>query len=161
MKTTRFLVTAALIGALYAVLTLAILPLAFGTVQFRVSEALTVLPMFTPAAIPGLTVGCFIANLMSGYGIPDQVFGTLATLLASLGSYLLRRHKWLVPLPPVLFNAVFVGSLIYVASPNEGALWFNMLTIGLGELGACYVLGMPLIFLFEKHPRMLGGGLPR
>lgn len=156
MKSTKYWVKAAAIAALYAVLTMAVAPLAYGPVQFRVSEALTVLPVFTTAAIPGLTAGCLLANLFGGYGALDVVFGSLATLLATLCSYLLRGKKWLAPLPPVLFNAVIVGATIWVAAPNEGALWFNMVTVGLGELGACYVLGMPLLFLLKKYPRMLG-----
>ena len=108
----RFLALSAVIAALYAVLTYAAaaMNLAFGAVQFRFSEALTVLPAFTPAAIPGLAVGCLISNLASPLGVVDWVFGTLATLLAGIFSYLVRNIRWkeipvLAPLPPVIFNA--------------------------------------------------------
>ena len=108
----RFLALSAVIAALYAVLTYAAaaMNLAFGAVQFRFSEALTVLPAFTPAAIPGLAVGCLISNLASPLGVVDWVFGTLATLLAGIFSYLVRNIRWkeipvLAPLPPVIFKA--------------------------------------------------------
>lgn len=112
----RFLALSAVIAALYAVLTYAAaaMNLAFGAVQFRFSEALTVLPAFTPAAIPGLAVGCLISNLASPLGVVDWVFGTLATLLAGIFSYLVRNIRWkeipvLAPLPPVIFNALIVA----------------------------------------------------
>ena len=112
----RFLALSAVIAALYAVLTYAAaaVNLAYGPFQFRFSEALTVLPAFTPAAIPGLAVGCLLSNLASPLGIVDWVFGTLATLLAACCTYMLRNVKWkeipiLAPLPPVIFNALIVG----------------------------------------------------
>ena len=115
-KSIRYLVQAAVIAAIYAVLTLlaSSLNLAYGPVQFRISEFLTVLPMFTPAAIPGLTLGCFLANLASPFGPVDWIFGSVATLLAAVVSYLLRNVRikdipFLVPMAPVLFNALVVG----------------------------------------------------
>ena len=118
----RFLALSAVIAALYAVLTYAAaaVNLAYGPFQFRFSEALTVLPAFTPAAIPGLAVGCLLSNLASPLGIVDWVFGTLATLLAACCTYMLRNVKWkeipiLAPLPPVIFNALIIPLLIPLA----------------------------------------------
>ena len=112
-----FLAQGAMIAAIYTVLTLlaATMNLAYGPVQFRFSEALTILPMFTPAAVPGLTIGCLLSNIFSGYGAADMIFGTLATLLAAISTRMLRTVRikdipWLAPLPPVLFNAVIIGA---------------------------------------------------
>lgn len=148
-----FLAYAAVIAALYTALTLlaAAWGLAYGPVQFRFSEALTILPVFAAAAVPGLTVGCFLSNLFSGYST-DLVVGTLATLLSAIGTRLLRDIRWrglpvLAPLPPVLINAVFVGAEIVCLSPG-GFAWAEFLTqavsVGLGELAVCYGLGLPL-----------------
>lgn len=105
-----FICQAAMIAALYVVMTYAInaFNLASGAIQVRVSEALTILPFFTPAAIPGLVIGCFIANLSTGAVILDVIFGTLATLLGALGTYALRKYKWLAPLPPIISNTIIV-----------------------------------------------------
>ncbi len=159
-KSVQFLTQSAMIAALYAVLTLvaAAVNLAYGPIQFRFSEALTILPIFTPAAIPGLTLGCLISNIWSGYGAADMVFGTLATLLAAIVTRMLRniRYKnvpWLAPLPPVLFNAVIVGLEIAVLSPG-GFVWAGFfsaaLSVGAGELVICYVLGLPFAAALEK-----------
>ena len=131
----RFLALSAVIAALYAVLTYAAaaMNLAFGAVQFRFSEALTVLPAFTPAAIPGLAVGCLISNLASPLGVVDWVFGTLATLLAGIFSYLVRNIRWkeipvLAPLPPVIFNAIIVGFEVACLADN-GTFAFGNLSL--------------------------------
>lgn len=156
----RFLVQAAMIAALYTALTLVAVMLnwAFGPVQFRFSEAMTVLPVFTPAAIPGLAVGCFLSNLWSSMGVMDMVFGTLATLLAAVATRAVRHVRVkgipvLAPLPPVLFNALIVGLEITIVSP-EGFLWpvflYNALSVGAGQLAACYVLGLPLAVLLDR-----------
>ena len=156
----RFLVQAAMIAALYTALTLVAVMLnwAFGPVQFRFSEAMTVLPMFTSAAIPGLTIGCFLSNLWSSMGVMDMIFGTLATLLAAIATRAVRHVRVkgipvLAPLPPVLFNALIVGLEITIVSP-EGFLWpaflANALSVGAGELAACYVLGLPLAILLDR-----------
>ena len=129
----RFLALSAVIAALYAVLTYAAaaMNLAFGAVQFRFSEALTVLPAFTPAAIPGLAVGCLISNLASPLGVVDWVFGTLATLLAGIFSYLVRNIRWkeipvLAPLPPVIFNALIVGFEVACLADNGTFAFGNL-----------------------------------
>ena len=162
----RFLALSAVIAGLYAALTYAaaMLNLAYGPVQFRFSEALTVLPAFTPAAIPGLTVGCLLANLGSPLGVVDWVFGTAATLLAALGTAAVSRIRWkglplLAPLPPVIVNALVVGLEISCLN-GAGAFPFSAfpaanfaysaLTVGLGELAVCLVLGLPLCVLLEK-----------
>lgn len=162
----HYLVQGAMIAALYAVLTMvsAALNLAYGPVQFRISEALTVLPAFTPAAIPGLALGCLLSNLGSPLGIVDWVFGTLASLLAAWTTYLLRgiRIKGipaLAPLPPIIFNALIVGVEIACCTPNNIFSWnlFSWagflsaaLSVGFGELVICYGLGLPLMILLEK-----------
>lgn len=156
----RFLTEAAMIAAGYTVLTLLamMLNLAYGPVQFRFSEALTVLPVLTPAAVPGLAVGCLLSNLWSSMGALDIIFGTAATLLAALTTYMVRniREKGipiLAPLPPVLFNALIVGVEITIVSPGGfvfPAFLANALSVGLGELAVCYVLGLPLLVALEK-----------
>ena len=108
---TRRLCTGGVIAALYAVLTLALPMLSYGPVQIRFAEALTVLPFFLPEAVPGLAVGCFVANLIGSPYALDWVVGTLATLLAALWTSKLK-HKWLAPLPPVICNMVIVGAEI-------------------------------------------------
>lgn len=151
---TRRLALAGLIAALYAAATL-ILPIPqYMGVQFRVAEAMTVLPFLFPEAIPGLAVGCFLANLLGSPIMLDWIFGTLATLLAALWS---RRmpNVYLAALPPVVCNAVIVGAEIaWFVVQDGGAFWpaygLNALTVGLGELAACYLLGVPLAKLLGK-----------
>ena len=162
----RFLALSAVIAGLYAALTYAaaMLNLAYGPVQFRFSEALTVLPAFTPAAIPGLAVGCLLANLGSPLGVVDWVFGTAATLLAALGTAAVSRIRWkglplLAPLPPVIVNALVVGLEVSCLN-GAGAFTFSAFTaahfaysalpVGLGELAVCLGLGLPLCVLLEK-----------
>jgi uncharacterized membrane protein len=147
----RFLVRAAVIGAAYAALTLALAPLSYGVMQLRVSEALTVLPYFTPAAIPGLFVGCIVANVISPYGIIDMVCGSLATLLAACATYVFRKRRILAPLFPVLFNAVVIGAMLYYAYGVNASLPVNMLWVGAGEFIVCYGLGYPLMRVLENR----------
>lgn len=159
---TRFLAQAGLIAAIYAVTTYlcALWGIAYGQVQFRFSEALTILPLFTPAAIPGLTVGCFLANLSSPFGMVDVLCGTAATLLAAIAVWMTRQVRfknipWLAPLFPVLSNAIIVGLEISFFLP-EGLSWAGFaasaLSVGLGELVVCYVLGLPLSIVMCKMP---------
>lgn len=145
---------AALIAALYAAATYvsAAAGLAYGPVQFRLSEALTVLPVLTPAAVPGLIIGCIAANIRSPYGIVDIVLGTLATGFAAVSTRALRHIRWrkipwLAPLPPVVFNALIVGAEITLLAPGKAgiaAFAANAAWIGLGEFVMCYALGLPL-----------------
>ena len=153
---TRQLTLAALIGAIYVILGYFgnLFSLTFGPVQCRLAEALTVLPFLFPSATWGLFVGCIITNLLSPYGPLDLVFGSAATLLAGFLTAKCRS-KWLAPLPPVLCNAVIVAGVIAFQETGftaafRAAYAYHAVTIGLGEVAACYVLGMLLLFLFPK-----------
>ena len=148
-----YVTQAGLIAALYTVLTVFVgaLGLASGAVQFRVSEALCVLPFFTPAAIPGLTVGCLLSNLMTGCIWQDVVFGTLATLLGAWGAYALRRVPWLVPLPTVLSNTVMIPLVLAYGYRFEEGLPYLMLTVGIGEVLSAYVCGMILLLSVKPY----------
>lgn len=159
-KTTTYIAQAAVIAALYAGLTYAagFFNLAYGSIQFRFSEALTVLACITPAAIPGLTIGCFIGNLNSPFGILDIVLGTLATFLAAYFTYVTRKVKnkagyLLAPVFSTVFNAVIIGLEIAVFLP-EGITWagfaISAVQVGVGELAVCCLLGIPLRILLEK-----------
>ena len=149
----------AMIAAIYVVLTILFAPISFGPVQFRIAEALCILPFFTPAAVPGLFVGCIIANLFSPF-VLDVVFGSMATLLACLWTSRMTS-RWLAPLPPVLCNAVIVGAEIAWAETGiTPAFWtafgFNAVTVGLGELIACYALGSLLLSAMPQVPYFRG-----
>ena len=113
MKDTKTLARGAIIAALYAVLTLLLQPLSYGEVQIRFSEALTLLPILMPEAVPALAVGCLLANVLGGCMLVDIVFGTLATLLAAICTQRLRERFWLAALMPVLFNGVIVGAVVH------------------------------------------------
>ena len=143
----RFLALSAVIAALYAVLTYAAaaVNLAYGPFQFRFSEALTVLPAFTPAAIPGLAVGCLLSNLASPLGIVDWVFGTLATLIGAAVSYAVRKNQYLVPLPPILSNALIIPWVLKYAYELPFSIPFLMLTVSIGEVLSCGILGLVLL----------------
>ncbi len=165
-KEVRFITTGAIIAALYAALTMVLWEISSAGIQFRLSEALCILPAFTPSAIPGLTIGCAIANLAGGTWV-DVVFGSLATLLASLCTYFIGRSfrvgktdkiklpaAFLCPLPPVIFNAAIIPFVLYYgygmtsAFGVEGAapvLLIHAATVGLGEAAVCYILGLPLM----------------
>ena len=158
---TRRLTLAALIAAVYTAATLFLPIPQYGGMQFRVAEAMTLLPFLVPEAIPGLAVGCFLANLLGSPFVLDWIFGTLATLLAALWT---RRmpNVYLAALPPVVCNAVIVGAEIaWFTVQDGGAFWpaygLNALTVGLGELAVCYLLGVPLARLMEKS---MGRGKP-
>lgn len=144
-----FITHAGMTAALYTVLTLAIAAfgLANGAVQIRVSEALTVLPYFTPAAVPGLFVGCVLSNILIGAPIWDVIFGSLATLIGAVGTYFLGKYvnKWLSSVPPILANALIIPFVLRFAYGAEEALPFLMLTVGLGEVISCGVLGSMLL----------------
>ena len=154
---TLFVSQAALIAALYVVLTLLAnaLGLANYAIQLRFSEALTILPFFTPAAIPGLFLGCLISNLLTGAILWDIIFGSLATLLGAVGTYLLRRCKWLAPLPPIVANTLIVPMVSYFAYHIPGSIPYFMLTVGLGEILSCGVLGILLLLLLQKYKKYI------
>ncbi|HHW47301.1 MAG TPA: QueT transporter family protein [Clostridiaceae bacterium] len=144
----RFITEAAVIAAVYAALTIILAPISYGMFQVRISEALTILPYFTPAAIPGLFAGCLIANIVGGNGLVDIIFGSLATLVAAILSYKMPR-RFLVPVPPIVINAVVVGAILsYVL---ELDFLVSMGWVALGQTVACYGLGYPLLLQLEKH----------
>lgn len=158
-----YITQGAVIAALYVVLTeLATLAgLSSGVIQFRISEALCVLPAFTPAAIPGLFIGCLISNLLAG-GIPlDIIFGAVATLIGAIGAFLLRRCRWLVPLPTVIANVLIVPPILKYADGipyafgTHSALPFFMLTVGIGEVVCAYILGIALYSALFPHRKKL------
>lgn len=160
-ENTKFIITGALIAAAYAGLTYLsnAFGLAYGPIQLRVSEVLTLLPIFTPAAIPGLTLGCFIANIGS-FNVADLLFGTLATLVAALMTRWLKDIKFkglplLAILPPVLVNALVIGfeiAVFYLSGDNF--FWgfiISALEVGLGQLIVCYVFGIPFYLVVKKY----------
>ena len=151
------LIHAALIAALYVLFThlSAAVGLASMAIQVRISEAFCILPIFTPWAIPGLWVGCLIANLTTGAYPFDVLFGSLATLIGALGAYCLRRIPWLAPLPTVLANAAIVPPVLIFVYGLEDAWWFLVLTVGAGEILSAYVLGLVLwVSLRPVAPRL-------
>lgn len=152
-KKAYFITQAAVIAALYVVLTMFInaFNLANGAIQVRISEALTILPYFTPAAIPGLFVGCLLSNFLTGAAIWDIVFGSLATLIGAIGTYLLRKWKWCAPIPPILANTIIIPFVLTYAYGLPGGIPFFMLTIGAGEVLSCGILGMILLFALQKY----------
>lgn len=152
-KTTLFIVQAAVIAALYTVLTLvsAAFGLSSGAIQVRLSECLTVLPVFTPAAVPGLALGCVISNLVTGCAPWDVVFGSLATLIGAVGTYLLRKHPFTAPVPPILSNVLIVPYILSYVYGAEGTIPFFMLTVGAGEVISCGVFGTMLYLSLRKH----------
>lgn len=133
----------ALVAALYVALTYLarILALDSGPIQVRFSEALCILPIFMPSSIWGLTIGCFLSNLLTGAHWLDILIGPLATLIGALGTYLLRRIKWLAPLPAVLANALIIPFVLSYAYEVEQAIPLLMLTVGIGEVISVYGLG--------------------
>ncbi len=158
MKNTKvtFLTQAAIIAALYVVLTFFAnaLGLANYSIQVRFSEALTILPLFTPAAIPGLYAGCLLSNILTGCIAWDILFGPIATLLGALGTYFLRKKsKWLAPLPPILANTIIVPFVLAYAYRFEGSVPYFMLTVGMGEVISCGILGMLLYFALKKQEK--------
>ena len=156
-KRVKYITQAAMIAAIYVVLTLFIsaFNLASGAIQIRISEALTVLPAFTPAAIPGLFIGCFISNLISGGLILDVIFGSLATLIGACGTYLLRKWKWTVPIPPILSNVLIVPFVLAYVYNLPGGVPYFMVTVGIGQIISCGVLGMIVYGIIAKHRNVI------
>lgn len=144
-KTTGKLVYAAVIAALYVVLTLPFASFAYGPIQFRFAEALCILPFFTPAAIPGLTIGCLLANLMGGAALWDVIFGSLATFIGAWFSYKLRGNEFLVCVPPILSNAIIIPFVLRYAYGAKELIPFMMLTVGIGEVISVGILGTLLL----------------
>jgi len=150
----KTLTQSAAIAAMYVVLTLfaGAFNLAGGAVQLRISEALTILPYFTISAIPGLFIGCLVSNLLLGSVIWDVIFGSFATLIGAVITYCLRKKsKYLAPLGPIVSNTIIVPFVLTYAYSVEEAMWFLFLTVGIGEVLSCGILGMILLKSLEKH----------
>lgn len=153
---TAFLSQAAMIAAIYVVLTYVFAPFSFGEIQVRIAEALTILPLFTPAAVPGLFIGCLIGNILGGAILPDIVFGSIATLIGAFGTYLLRNQlPVLAPLPPILANTVIVPFILHFGYGVALPIPFLMLTIGIGEILSCGVLGIILYIALKKYKNII------
>ncbi len=158
MKNARTLTRGALIAALYVALTF--VSAAFGLagnapIQLRLSEALSVLPFFCPEAVWGLFIGCLLSNLLTAAPLWDILFGSLATLIGALGARLLRRYRWLVPLPTILSNAAIIPLVLIYAYGARDAYWFLLVTVSIGEILSAGVLGMLLLFALEKRGKVL------
>ncbi len=168
-KKILFITQSAMIAAVYVVLTYFInaFNLASGAIQIRISEALTVLPYFTPAAIPGLAIGCFISNILTGGLLPDIIFGSLATLIGAACSYLLRNHKFMLTLPPVIANMLIVPFILKYAYGVPSVIFkgvdltipFLMATVGIGEVISCCILGTVLIRVLGKYRGQIFGAV--
>ena len=159
---TRGLALGGMVAAIYVVLTLIFQPISFGAIQFRIAEALTLLPILTVDAVPGLFVGCLLANWLGGGIWFDVALGSFATLLAAVCTRRFRHKPPLAALFPAIFNGLIVGPVVYFAyvrAPGAPVsvptLLFNMATVAFGELVVCYVLGLPLIYALKKLPKKL------
>lgn len=141
----------AMIAALYVVLTFTFAPLSTGPIQVRISEALTVLPYFTPAAVPGLFIGCFLGNLLAGSLLPDVIFGSIATLIGAFFTYLLRKKsQYLAPVPAILSNTLIIPFILRYVYGEALPIPYMMLTVGIGELISCGILGNLLLTALKK-----------
>lgn len=154
-RSVKYITQGAVIAALYVVLVQVFNYWSFGPIQFRIAEALTILPYFTPAAIPGLFLGCIIANLLGGAVIWDIVFGSIATLIGAVGTYLLRKYKWAAPIPPILANTIIVPFVLKYAYGSEGIFAMFFVTVGAGEIIVCGILGMLLLLALNKYRHVL------
>ena len=158
-QTIEKIVITAIIAALYVVLTSisGIFGLSYSGIQFRLSEALTILPVFSPYAITGLTLGCFISNLSSPFGIVDLIFGTLSTFISAyltrmLANVTFKKIPVLSPLPPIIIGATFIGAILAFLLPqkfNFSTFIFFALSVGIGQFVICYGLGIPLFILIK------------
>lgn len=150
----RFLSRAGLYAAIYAVITIVLAPISYGIMQVRVAEALTVIPFIDKASVPGLFIGCLIANIVGGFGFIDIGLGSLCTLLAA---YLTSKVEkpWQAPIPPVVINALGVGT--YLSILLKTPIYWGILWVGLGELIACFGIGLPLLY-FVRNMIMKKGG---
>ena len=147
-----FMAQAAMIAAIYVVLTMVFAPFSYGEVQVRISEALTILPAFTPAAIPGLFIGCLISNILGGCIVPDIIFGSLATLIGAVFTYTLRNSsKFLAPLPPIIANILIVPFVLRYGYQVPLPIPLMMLTVGIGEVISCGILGMIVYTALNKY----------
>ena len=154
-KSTLYLTTAGLVAAVYVILTFVAqaFGLASGAIQFRLSELLTILPMFTGAAIPGLTIGCILANILTGCAMWDVVFGSFATLLGALGTFALRKteNPYLGCLPPIISNMLIVPIVLRKVYGAPDAYWYLLVTVGIGEVVCCGILGVMVYKIIKKR----------
>lgn len=151
-----FIAQAAMIAAIYVVLTLIGASFSYGEVQVRISEALTILPAFTPAAIPGVFLGCLISNILGGCILPDIIFGSLATLVGAVFTWMLRnKSKYLAPLPPIIANVLVVPFVLRYGYMVPLPIPFMMLTVGIGEVISCGVLGLILYTALNRYRGLL------
>ena len=150
--TTKMMAQGAVIAAVYVVLTLVFAPISFGAIQFRISEALCILPFFTVAAVPGVSIGCLLANILAGAALPD------ITLIGAIVSYRLRSvSKWLVCVPPILANAIIIPFVLKYAYGLPDLIPYLMLTVGIGEVLAVAVLGNLLMLALEPKSSFIFG----
>lgn len=156
-ETVYLIAYGAMIAAIYVALTVAFQPISFGPVQFRISEALCILPVFTPAAVPGVFVGCFLANLLCGAAPLDVVFGSLATLIGAVGTRMLKDKGLIACLPPILSNTVIIPWVLRYAYGSTDLIPFAMLTVGIGEVLAIGLLGNLLRMVLEPKKEMIFG----
>ena len=151
-KKVIFLTQAAMIAAIYVVLTMVFAPFSFGEVQIRIAEALTILPAFTPAAIPGLFIGCLMGNILGGAILPDIIFGSIATLIGAICTYQLReKHPLFAPVPPIVANIIIVPLVLRYGYGILLPLWSIVLSVGIGEILSCGVIGMFLYGSLHKY----------
>ena len=151
-----FIAQAAMIAAIFVVLTLIGASFSYGEVQVRISEALTILPAFTPAAIPGVFLGCLISNILGGCILPDIIFGSLATLVGAVFTWMLRnKSKYLAPLPPIIANVLVVPFVLKYGYMVPLPIPFMMLTVGIGEVISCGVLGLILYTALNRYRGLL------
>ena len=156
-KRTIFICQGAIIAASYVALTYVarMFGLDSGPIQVRLSEMLCILPMFTSAAIPGLYLGCLIANLLTGAVWLDILVGPVATVIGAIGTYALRKHKWLAPFPPILSNTLIIPFVLSYGYEMEQAIPLMMVTVGIGEVISVYVLGMIIYHALEKNAKKI------
>ena len=151
-RRTLFIAQAAIIAAIYVALTYVFAPFSFREIQIRISEALTILPVFTPAAVPGLFIGCLLGNILGGAVLPDVICGSLATLIGAFFTWKLRRaHPFLAPIPPILANTLIVPFVLRYAYQIDLPIPLMMLTVCIGEVISCGVLGLLLYYALRRR----------
>ena len=152
----QFMTQAAMIAAIYVVLCIVFEPISYGAIQTRVAEALTVLPFFTPAAVPGLFIGCLAANLLGGGILMDVAFGSVATLIGAVGTYLLRKKsRYLAQLPPIVANVLIIPFVLRYGYGDPLPIPFLMGTVGLGEILSCGMMGTVLLVVLSRYKKVL------
>ena len=153
---TAKLAQGAVIAALYVALTIVFAPISFREVQVRIAEALTILPLFSGAAVPGLFIGCLLANFIGGAAVPDIIFGSLATLIGAIGTRMLRNKKPVLgTIPPILSNTVIIPFVLRYAYSVELPIPILMLSLFIGEVLSCGVLGMILYYALNRRRKAI------